>query len=151
MLKFQISKEIGRKMLFRGWFLALFNKKMTLWVQNLTSILIVYDKINVTLQRHAYAVPYEKDARMGGTLHNVKASSMLCLLASWNIENFNCVSRTMSEVNAVGMQQWYPGVWIRAYYILKAHFPEVRATYRRRQSLYKFTHKGFSRTSRANE
>lgn len=36
----------------------------------------------VNLQRRAYAVPSEKDARRGGTLHNVKASSMLCLLAS---------------------------------------------------------------------
>ena len=41
--------------------------------------LIVYDKKYVTLQRHAYAVPSKKDARLGGTLHNVKASSMLCL------------------------------------------------------------------------
>ena len=27
----------------------------------------------VNLQRRAYAVPSEKDARMGGTLHNVKS------------------------------------------------------------------------------
>ena len=32
----------------------------------------------VNLQRRAYAVPSEKDARMGGTLHNVKASLMHC-------------------------------------------------------------------------
>ena len=51
-------------------------------MHNLKSILIVYDKKCVTLQRHAYAVPSKKDARLGGTLHNVKASSMLCLLAS---------------------------------------------------------------------
>ena len=43
--------------------------------------LIVYDEKSVPLQRRAYAVPSEKDARMGVTLHNVKASSMLCLLA----------------------------------------------------------------------
>ena len=43
--------------------------------------LIVYDKKNVTLQCRAYAVPSKKDARLGGTLHNVKASSMLYQLA----------------------------------------------------------------------
>ena len=41
--------------------------------------LIVYDEKCVTLQRRAYAVPSKKDVRLGGTLHNVKASLMLCL------------------------------------------------------------------------
>ena len=58
----------------------------------------------VNLQRRAYAVPSEKDARRGGTLHNVKASLMLCLLASLNLRNSNCVSMTTSEVNATGME-----------------------------------------------
>ena len=44
------------------------------------------------------------------TLHNVKASSMLCQLASLNLRNSNCVSVALSEVNATGMEQLYPGV-----------------------------------------
>ena len=42
---------------------------------------LITEKV-LTLHRRAYAVPSEKDVRMGGTLHNVKASSMLCLLAN---------------------------------------------------------------------
>ena len=41
--------------------------------------LLVFGEKCVSLQRRAYAVPSKKDARMGGTQHNVKASSMLCL------------------------------------------------------------------------
>ena len=88
----------------------------------------------------------------GGTLHHVKSVIDALSVGCLNLRNSNCVSRTMSEVNATGMQQWYPGVCMRVYYILKAHFSEVRATYRRRQSLYKFTHRAVSgpkqRTSR---
>ena len=87
-----------------------------------------------------------------GTLHHVKSVIDALSVGCLNLRNSNCVSRTMSEVNATGMQQWYPGVCMRVYYILKAHFSEVRATYRRRQSLYKFTHRAVSgpkqRTSR---
>ena len=53
--------------------MALFTKKMALQVHNLKSILIQYNEKCVTLHRRAYAVPSEKDARMGGTLHNVKS------------------------------------------------------------------------------
>lgn len=35
--------------------------------------MIQYNEKCVTLLRRAYAVPSEKDARMGGTLHNVKS------------------------------------------------------------------------------
>ena len=49
--------------------------------------MIVYDKKCVTLQRCAYAVLSKKNARLGGTLHNVKASSMLCLLVVLNVRN----------------------------------------------------------------
>lgn len=41
--------------------------------------MLIFDENCVTLQHHAYAMPLKQDARMGGTLHNVKASSMLCL------------------------------------------------------------------------
>ena len=35
--------------------------------------LLVFGEKCVSLQRRAYAVPSKKDARMGGTLHNVKS------------------------------------------------------------------------------
>ena len=43
--------------------------------------LLMFNENCVILQRRTYAVLSEKDVRMGGTLHNVKASSMLCSLA----------------------------------------------------------------------
>ena len=41
-------------------------------------------------------------------------------------------------------------VQVRVYYILKAHFQEICATYWRRQTLYKFTITGFPRTDPAD-
>lgn len=95
------------------------------------------------------------DVRLGGTLHNVKASSMLCLLVVWNLRNFNWWSRAMSEVAATGMILSYSGVCAWGYIISSRHtFLEIRATYfRRRQTLYFVHHQGLSqglkqRTSR---
>ena len=66
--------------------------------------LLVFGEKCVTLYRRAYAVPSEKDARMGGTLHNVKSVIDALSIGCLNLRNSNCVSRTMSEVNATGMQ-----------------------------------------------
>ena len=68
------------------------------------TFLSVFDKKCVPLQCRAYAVPSEKDARMGGTLHNVKSVIDALSIGCLNLRNSNCVSRTMSEVNATGMQ-----------------------------------------------
>lgn len=65
---------------------------------------LIFDENCVTLYRRAYAVPSEKDARMGGTLHNVKSVIDALSIGCLNLRNSNCVSRTMSEVNATGMQ-----------------------------------------------
>ena len=75
--------------------------------------------------------------RNGRALHNVKASSMLCLLDNWNLRNSNCVPKTMSEVNATGMTSSYPGVCSEGRLYPHAHFSrKIRAKYRRRQTLY---------------
>ena len=77
---FQIDKEKCKKCYFEGNFWRILIKNGSLST-SFNYFLIVFDENCVTLHRRAYAVPSEKDARMGGTLHNVKASSMLCLLA----------------------------------------------------------------------
>ena len=43
------------------------------------------------------------------------------------------------------------GVHVRVYYILKAHFSGGTCNNQRRQTLYKFTNKGFLRTSEADK
>ena len=79
--KFQISKEMGRKKCyFDGdfWHFSMKNGSLKAYFKTFLS---VFDKKCVPLQCRAYAVPSKKDARMGGTLHNIKASTMLCQLA----------------------------------------------------------------------
>ena len=87
----------------------------------------------------------QRSEENGRALHNVKASSMLCLLDNWNLRNSNCVPKTMSEVNATGMTHSYPGVCSEGRLYPHAHFSrKIRAKYRRRQTLFSLTCKGNS-------
>ena len=89
---------------------------------------------------------------MGGALHYYKASSMLCLFGFLKPRKFQLCVKDNVRSDCYGYAIIVSrGVHVRVCYILKAHFSEVRATYRRRQLLYKFTHKGFPRTSRAGK
>ena len=93
-----------------------------------------------------------KDVRLGGTLHNVKASSMLCQLAVLNVRN----SRLMVKDNVGSDCYWYArkrtGVCIEGIIYPQHTFPRIRATYWRRQKLHSFTIKGnFSRPRTTDE
>ena len=89
---------------------------------------------------------------MGETLHNVKASLMLCQLVVWNLGNFNWWSRTKSEVAVTGMLSLYPRVCSEGILYPHAHFSGGTCIYQRRQTLYTSITKGLrgsqTRTSR---
>ena len=83
----------------------------------------IFLKKYVTLQRRAYAVPSEMDARMGGTLHNVKASLMLCF---WLYEPRKFIKLIRNNVGSECLRVWHnyiPGCVARVYYILMHTFP----------------------------
>ena len=85
--------------------------------------MIQYNEKCVTLHRRAYAVPSEKDARMGGTLHNVKSVIDALSVGFLKPRKFQlCVKDNVrSECYGYAIKK-YPGVCMRVYYILKAHF-----------------------------
>lgn len=82
------------------------------------------------------------------TLHNEKASSMLCLLASLNLRNSKCVSMAMLEVNATGMENCIPGCVARANMPSRTLFWDM-CIYRRGHTLYSSTHRAILRAQRS--
>ena len=82
-LKFQISTEMVRKMLFRGCFFVLFNLNGTLSAY-LKRFSLVFDEKCVSLHCHSLLC-HLQGSTVSRTLHNVKASSMFCQLAILNV------------------------------------------------------------------
>ena len=105
--------------------------------------MLIFDKNCVSLQCHSLLCSL-KGCTVCCTLHNVKASSMLCLLAVLNVRN----SRLMVKDNIGSDCYWYAqkrtGVCIEGIIYPQHTFPRIRATYWRRQKLHSFTIKGNS-------
>ena len=105
--------------------------------------ILIFDKNNVTLQRHSLLCSLQ-GCTVCCTLHNVKASSMLCQLAVLNVRN----SRLMVKDNVGSDCYWYARkrtrVCIEGILYPQHTFPRIRATYWRRQKLHSFTYKGNS-------
>ena len=68
-------------------------------------------------------MPSEKDARMGGTLHNVKSVIDALSVGFLKPRKFQlCVKDNVrNECYGYAIKK-YPGVCMRVYYILLAHF-----------------------------
>ena len=85
--------------------------------------LLVFGEKCVTLYRRAYAVPSEKDARMGGTLHNVKSviDALFCGYSKLPHSKLPVKDNVRSDCcgYAIIVSQ---SVHARVYYILSAHF-----------------------------
>ena len=84
-------------------------------------------------------MPSEKDVRLGGDTTYCKSVIDALSLGLLNLGNSNSLLRTMSEMNATGMQlKSIPGCAGEGIiYPQSTLFPEVRATYQRRQTFYK--------------
>ena len=84
----------------------------------LRCLLLIFLEKCVILQCRAYAVPSEKDARMGGTLHNVKASSMLCF---WMYEPRKFIKLIRNIARSECLRVWHnyiPGCVARVLFSL---------------------------------
>ena len=65
---------------------------------------------NVLYYRHVKVVSKKRR-----TLHNVKASSMLCQLDNWNLRNSNCVPNDNVRSECYRYAILYPGVCSEGY------------------------------------
>ena len=131
-----------RKLLL-GIKLGLINLKNDSFNTYFCHVILIFDKNNVTLQRHSLLCSLQ-GCTVCCTLHNVKASSMLCQLAVLNVRN----SRLMVKDNVGSDCYWYAqkrtGVCIEGIIYPQHTFLRIRATYWRRQKLHSFTIKGYS-------
>ena len=113
------------------------------WNAYFKRISLIFHEKCVPLQSHSLLCCLQ-GSTAGRTLHNVKASSMLCQLAVLNVRN----SRLMVKDNVGSDCYWYAqkrtGVCIEGIIYPQHTFSRIRATYWRRQKLHSFTIKGNS-------
>ena len=67
-------------------------------------------------------MPSEKDARMGGTLHNVKSVIDALSVGFLKPRKFQLCVKDNVRSECYGYAIMVSGVCMRVYYILKAHF-----------------------------